>query len=275
MEGGLLNVIKSIYKLFDILNKEWHDATLLKQLTLEYSDIDKWIFTGFHYRLSWIFLLLFSLINKKYLGGIFGVLYGASLLSIGTWGFHGQPFVLTSLTNSVMVIIFTLRMFSEQSFLKKVILYSIGLPLLFLIGWLSIRLLMSLDNPKIYKPYMRFYEKEVQTSQKIKKWTCNNKDVKLVYYPGGYIQHFFTGLLPLTKYTAMYPWIAEVGQEEVIKALKKNDVFAIVFIIPTRIWGRQVTNYLEPLINFLENEYIKIEDWVFVSPALYSICPTP
>ncbi len=73
----------------------------------------------------------------------------------------------------------------------------------------------------------------------------------------------------------MYPWIAEVGQDEVIHALNNEDALVIVYIEPIEVWGRKVVNYLSPMINLVKDKYVQIDDWVFVSPSLYSVCPVP
>ncbi|GIV30325.1 MAG: hypothetical protein KatS3mg028_1391 [Bacteroidia bacterium] len=270
-EGGLLAVIQSIYQFLDIGQKEWYNFDLFKPLVFDYSDIDRWIFTGFHYRIAWIILFLYSILNRKFLAATFSILFGASLLSIGKIGFHGQPFVVTSLSVSALSIFLIFNKSSNYS-KKNLTFWVFGLLLLIFWGWLGFRLIESIKDLNSSRTYREQYKVHVEISNRIKKWTCESDDVRLIYYPAGYRQHFFTRLLPLTKYTAMYPWIAEVGQDEVIKALQKNDL-VIVYLEPIDVWGIELQDYLSPMIEYLRREYKPIDDWVFVSPLLYSVCP--
>lgn len=273
-EGGILAVAQSVYRVLDIGNKAWYNFDLFKPLLLVYQDIDQWIFTGFHYRFAWISLFAYLLFNKKLSTAFFSLFFGAYLLSVGKFGFHGQPFVITPLLVSSLTILLYLKTKFNNIYLNF-IRWALGLSLLFFMSWLCLRLIQSLNNPQNLISYREQYEVHIEIASRIKKWTCNKDDVNLIYYPAGYRQHFFTRLLPLTKFTTMYPWIAEVGQDEVIHALNNEDALVIVYIEPIEVWGRKVVNYLSPMINLVKDKYVQIDDWVFVSPSLYSVCPVP
>jgi len=272
-QGGLLSVLGNIHNFLGIGNRDWYNFDLYKPLVLNYSDIDKWIFTGFHYRIAWIILFFGSLFERKYLAAFFSLFFGASLLSIGQWGFHGQPFILTSIAVSTTVILTSIRRGNKGGLTSYIFTSVSGVILLFFMMWLSFRLVENINTPSIYKSYRNYYGEHIEIANKIRKWTCNRKDVKLLYYPAGYRQYFFTGLLPLTKYTALYPWIADIAQDDIIQALQNENVFVIVYIEPIDVWGIKVEEYLRPMIGFLKSRYKQIDDWVFVSPALYSACP--
>lgn len=271
-EGGLLTVIQSVYHILDIGLKEWYNFDLFKPLVLDYRDIDRWIFTGFHYRLAWIGLFVYLICNRKFLTATYSILFGASLLSVGKVGFHGQAFVMTSLLVSTLTIFSIFKSKSNSPIKKKRIIWAFGFLLLILLGWLGFRLVGAITDLDGSRSYRELYKAHVEISTRIKKWTCERDDVRLIYYPAGYRQHFFTRLLPLTKYTAMYPWIAEVGQDEVIKALQNNDL-VIVYLEPIDVWGIELQDYLSPMVDYLRREYKQIDDWVFVSPSLNAVCP--
>ena len=274
-EEGLLALAQSVYGVLDVGNKVWFNFDLFKPLVLDYRDIDRWIFTGFHYRFAWIGLFIYLLFNRKFAAAIFSLFFGASLLSVGEGGFHGQPFVLTSIFVSSLTIFLSLKNNLHKSSIKKIIIWMLGWVLLFFMSWLNFRLILSLNNPLTFMSYREGYKVHNEIANRIKKWSCDRNDVRLIYYPAGYRQHFFTRLLPLTKYTAMYPWTAEVGQDEVIQALRNEDALVIVYIEPIDIWGIKVVDYLSPMIDFVKEEFVQVDDWVFVSPSLYSFCPVP
>lgn len=268
-QGGLLSVFRTSYSLLNIGNKDWYNIDFYKPLT---SDIDKWLFTGFHYRIAWLFLFLLCLFDKRYLTAFFSLFFGASLLSIGYYGFRSQPFVITSIGVSILIILSAIRR-KKVLFLGDLLLYASSLALFFLMGWLCVRLIININNPIINTSYRDLYEGQIQIASKIKKWTCERKDVRLLFYPAGYIQHFFTRLLPLTQYTALYPWTSEIAQEEIIKSLQSEGGLVIAYIEQRDVWGIRIEEYMNPLIDYLRSQYKNIDDWVFVSPALYLACP--
>jgi hypothetical protein len=50
--------------------------------------------------------------------------------------------------------------------------------------------------------------------EEIRELSCNQEDVELAVFPINPIVYFVTGLPPASRYTFMYPWVAEVGQQE-------------------------------------------------------------
>ena len=78
--------------------------------------------------------------------------------------------------------------------------------------------------------------------------------------------------LPLTsRYLFMTPWVANVGQQEVISDLPGK--FAVVFIAKgTDFWGYQTKDFLRGLIDYLDQEYIEVEPNIYISPELKQYC---
>jgi hypothetical protein len=111
-------------------------------------------------------------------------------------------------------------------------------------------------------------------SSQILETACNRTDVMLADYPNGLYSYWFTGLKPATKYTFLWPWVAKVGQDEIIETLdQKQAEPVLVYMHEMEVWNKYSTQeYLAPLYDFLENNYVKVADGTYMSPRLASEC---
>jgi hypothetical protein len=107
----------------------------------------------------------------------------------------------------------------------------------------------------------------------VRSLSCNQKDVQMLYYPINPIVYFVTEIPPASKYSFMYPWVAEIGQQELINELKHNPA-AIILINTSRKAGtpRDVTTYLADTIQFLNQDYVSVGPNKWMSPQLASLC---
>jgi hypothetical protein len=97
--------------------------------------------------------------------------------------------------------------------------------------------------------------------------------VSLAYYPDGIAYYWFADMKPVSKYVFMWPWVAEVGLDEVIDELGREEELTIVVREDKLVWGLYDTkDYLQPLDEFLEENYHEVEDGIFLSPGLYAKC---
>jgi hypothetical protein len=103
--------------------------------------------------------------------------------------------------------------------------------------------------------------------------TCNQKDVQILYYPNNPIVYFVTEIPPASKYSFIYPWVAEIGQQELIDELKHNPA-ALILINTSRKEGtpQGVTTYLAETIRFLNQDYVYLGANKWMSPQLASLC---
>jgi hypothetical protein len=94
-------------------------------------------------------------------------------------------------------------------------------------------------------------------------------------YPINPIVHFVTSIPPVSKYVWMYPWVAEIGQDDLITELRDH-TSAIIWIRVERGAGSPVgvAAYMVDTIEFLNNEYqIVLKDAIWMSPELAEKCP--
>jgi hypothetical protein len=86
--------------------------------------------------------------------------------------------------------------------------------------------------------------------------------------------HFVSGIPPASRYVWMYPWVAEIGQDELISDLRNNPS-AIVWVNVDRgsTEENSAARYLADTIAFLDEEYVTLADEFWMSPELAQRCP--
>ncbi len=261
-----------IVKGLEITDKTWLNFNPIKPITGEYTQFDRWFFTGFLYRFAILAITLFLAAKKEFRAAAFVYLFAAATLVINKWDFRGQPFVLVSLIAISALITTEWRRDGNQRFLR-ITQNIVGVVVLGMVCWLCLRSGINIvQNLNAYgKVQFANYESD---AAHILDLTCHQSDVRLAHYPsGGNYHYWFTGLKPVSKYVYMWPWVAEVGLEDVINELGQKKVKAIVVIQETTIWGKYDTKvYLGPLIEFLDTNYQKVEEGVYLSPKLFNRC---
>lgn len=254
-----------------ITDKTWLNLDPFKPITAGYTDLDRWFFTGFLYRFSVIATTLFLAAKKQFRAAFFMYLFAASVLIINPWDFRGQPFILVSLWAVSTLITFEWWHDTSNTSLK-IFQIIIGFMVLAVTGWLCLRLSVNIYHKLNTYGESQFTEFK-DNSTYIQQLTCHQPDVLLAHYPGGSYYYWFTGMKPVSKYVFMWPWVAEVGLEDVIDELGQKQTLAIVVMHETVIWDKYDTKvYLRLLHNLLEINYHKVAEGIYISPALYLRC---
>jgi hypothetical protein len=107
----------------------------------------------------------------------------------------------------------------------------------------------------------------------IRELACDQEDLEISVFPINPIVYFVTGIPPASRYTFMYPWVAEVGQQELIAELRENPS-AVVNININRKAGSPdgPAAYMADTIEFLNETYFIIGDAFWMSPELAELC---
>jgi len=274
-ESNLVTRILEFFKMagtgFEVTNKRWLIFDPHKPITGEYGDFDRWFFTGFLYRSGLIVGVIFLVLMKKYLAALYMYLFAAATLVISRWGFRGQPFILISLVVISTTIIGD-GQHLENRFIKTgqtIIRVLLGIT----IFWLMFRAVNHyyVNQDKLtYETNFAWMDDE---AYRIKSLTCNQPEVRLAYYPGGTYMHWPTKMKPVSKYIYMWPWIAEVGLVDMINELDQEKLLAVVIRYDDLIWDIYDTHdYMRPLDEYLNREYKKVDEGVYLSPRLFRIC---
>jgi len=274
---GESNQVTRIFEFFQMAgkgleatNRIWLNFDPLKPITGGYSEFDQWFFTGFLYRVGLIIGAIFLILKKKYRAALFIYLFAAATLVISKWGFRGQPFFITALVAISAIII------GEWRYLENRYLDTGQTTARILLGAMILWLILRVVDHYYVNQDMLTYEANFAWTDyeayRIKSLTCNQPEVQLAYYPGGTYLHWPTKMKPVSKYIYMWPWVAEVGLSDVIDGLAQDRILAVVIRYDDLIWGYDTKDYMQPLDEYLNREYKKAVEGVYLSPRLFEIC---
>jgi len=284
---------------------QWFDLNPFKQIQIGEAQIDAWFFTGFLYRLGIIVASVLMVWpgsvtlapgasagvarsaseaipspagrllpngRNDVLSGTYLYLFAAATLLIAKVHFRSQAFILVAMTALASVMIGGVawdKMKPVWASAGK----TVRVIVLVMTMWLGLRLVgqMFLDRADLmYESNFKKYEREADRLQRL---ACDLPDVTLAYYPEGTYAYWFSGLQPASKYIFMWPWVAELGQEEAMREIGAQK-YAIVVVTDETVWDAYPTSdYLQPLLDYLNANFHKVGKETYLSPALFADCP--
>lgn len=250
------------------------------------SNYSTWIFSSFLFRLSILACVVALLVRGRGGVGAFVYIFSATLLVRQNTGLYTTGFTLVSIFAAFYLLIEQRRPHllskSQHNHNRTASLIRNTMPA----GWYSATLLIGLmwffaayrggyflvdhRGALIDNRHVTMYEK---LGSSIRDAACGQKDVQILYYPINPIVYFVTKIPPASKYTYMYPWVAEIGQQELIDELRQNPA-AVILINTSRKEGTPegVTTYLADTIRFLNRNYVYWGENKWMSPQLANLC---
>ncbi len=252
----------------NITDSAWLNFDPFYQISLQSTKFDTWAFTGLFYRIIIIFGSILLMIKKEYRTAWFIYLFSAASITISAWEFRAQAFVLISLFIACAIILGDFQVNKTRKLLSGInLLTRIAASIILFWGLLrSTTFLFQNHDQFLYSNTFANYE---TTGRHIKDLACNSPNVKLIDYPGGLYINWFSGLKPISRYSFMWPWVAEIGLPEVTQALSQTQIEAIVIREESVVWGLYDTrDFLLPLDKYLQENYKLIENNVYLSPEL-------
>ena len=245
-----------------------------------------WMFSSFLYRLSIIACILGLFLNRKLAAGIFLLLFAATMLPRTDEGIYAIGFVLVSLYAAFYLLV-ELRLpvlvraaaahgaqlqktaWSVVRYAWIVLLVVIGVMQLwsaFRGGYFITTNWFEITNDNHVTMYRSF-------GDDIRQAACGQEDVELAVFPVNPIVYFVSEISPASRYTYMYPWVAETGQDELIQTLSEHHS-AVVWIQQGRKRDSPdgVANYMADTIEFLNKNYVRYRGNYWMSPELAEIC---
>lgn len=245
-----------------------------------------WIFSSFLCRLSILACVAALILQHKVTAGIFLYIFSAALLVRANTGLYTTGFTLVSLFAGMFLLFESRRpeLFSKDvsdqgrvaSFARSItpagwfgLILVVG-GMQFFTAFRGGYYLLEHWDELMNNRHVTMYEK---LGDEIHALTCNQKNVQILYYPTNPIVYFVTEIPPASKYGFMYPWVAEVGQQELINELKHNPA-AVIMINTSRKEGtpQGVTSYLAETIQFLNQDYVYLGENKWMSPQIANLC---
>lgn len=267
------DVFFQLRSLLDITNRSWLNIDIMRPIAKDvYGDFDKWIFTAFLYRLALVVSCILLLVQRKYAAAAFIYLFSAAVLVIGSGEFRGAGFILVALVVACGLVTGAWtpqpsgkRMLRGAQFVVRGV---VACMLIWLIVRVSTYTAANLHTYS-YEATFQGYQNEAHRFRSA--IACNRTDVALAFYPGEPLYYWFTDMMPVSRYTFMFPWVAEIAVPDVIKSLGEHD--SAVFIPDVEIWGTYRTDdYLKDVLVYLEQNYVQVENDWYVSPAIAAQC---
>lgn len=275
------SALRTGLKALDLFAPRWMNPDPLRPIN--YLHPDRWLFTGFLYRVSIILAGIVLLRRRTLLAAAFIYSFAAILIAaVGDERFRAVPFIVLALFSAAWFVAGEWQHagLSAES-LWQVLPRSTGGHVLVLVaraivglmlGWLLVRGAAVIIQDRRWLSYAANFGKYDQQVEILKALSCRRSDVSLAYYPADPLVHFFSGMRPASRYMIMLPWIAEIALPEVTHDLESKE--AIVYIeLRGEIWGRKNREYLAGLTRFLDAKYTKLSDRLYVSPRLAKECP--
>jgi hypothetical protein len=252
-----------------IVDSRWLNFDPFKAISS--SSFDSWAFTGFLFRLAVIVGTILLLVQKDYRAGGFLYLFSAAMLLNRPQGFRAAGFIMVALVAASAVITGAWWKNVNKNIMRLRV--AAGALIGFMVIWLGLRVAVHsyLQDPGNLS-WERHFARHEATAAEFERMACGQSGVLLGFYPGPGYAHWFTEMEPVSGYWLMYPWVAEVGLDDVLETLNQAGVRAIVRIRGREVKGYDPRDYLRPLSEYLDENYVRVSDGVYLSPTLASLC---
>ncbi len=284
-------IVQYLVSGLDIFNPRWvtHMSPFLPLNTYrsvslaDENQYAAWAFSGFLSRLSILACVVGLLLRRRIAAGVFLYTFSAALVVRAADGLYAIGFTLVSLLAAFYLLSElrrpgVVRALAPASIpIQKGLARLVWVGLLVVIGgmqtWSAFRGAYFLADNTAALRYDRHITQYNKFGRDIRALACDQPDLELAVFPVNPIVYFVTRIPPATKYTFMYPWVAEIGQQEVIDHLR-SDPPVVVWINVERGAGTPggVSTYMADTIQYLNDNYILVDAGLWVSPELSRRC---
>jgi hypothetical protein len=245
-----------------------------------------WIYAGLLFRLSILACGLGLILNRGYAAGVFVYVFAAALMVRQDAGLYAIGFTLVSLLAGFYALVHLrhpvalrsqasgtkrgsgLRRFSAGVWLAALVVIA------FMQAWSAFRGGYFIFDHRFEFRNDRHITLYDQFGDEFSDFACGRQGLELTVLPINPLVHFVSGIPPASRYVWMYPWVAEIGQDELISDLRNNPS-AIVWVNVDRgsTEENSAARYLADTIAFLDEEYVTLADEFWMSPELAQRCP--
>lgn len=237
--------------------------------------IDYWFFGGFMYRLGIIVFCFLWLIKKKPIMAVWFYIFSASLLTRHEAGLHAVPFIMFALFTLSALVTERQEITYKNKYSASFAAFGLSIIKLTLI------FMMLIFSANIYLTnykYRHAWQYEVKFSGfeeaagYLKTFECGMEKTKYLVYPLDPLLYFMLDREPASKYIFFAPWVADVGQQELLENLKTEPYVIVKLDMDGNLLGYSAEDFLKDIKAYLDQDYVIVADGVWQSPALYSYC---
>lgn len=236
-----------------------------------------WLLGGFAFRLGVLLATVQLLVQRQIRAAITLYVIAVSLLLRSEVFFRAQPVALYGFTLAAMAAALAIApadsQASWQATAGRWVARASALAAALLIGlsaWHGAAILQANSGQLSYESNFGYLEK---LAREIGDQACG-QPVQLAYYPTETFLYFFSEEQPVGRFLFFFPWIAEVGTDETLSALRADADTPTLVVIDRdgQVWGHPNAEYMAPLLRYLDAHYYQIDDNTFRSPALEAVC---
>jgi hypothetical protein len=246
-----------------------------------FRQLNSWVFTALFFRISIIFTSIILFLKRKYLSGAFLLLIGGFTYYQGSAFFHGLPYYYIAIACAAYTSVecgnLLLKRFRSKfikplkSQINTLVTLILSLTITVMFAILSVRLVEYWITHRSELSYTSQFTYYMNDSVYIKQFACGYEGASLIAIPSYPWMYFYSGLPPASSYFFLLPWVAEIGEDQVISELSGKPT--IVYISKdAEVWSYKVKDYLADLISYLDNNYIQVDKNVYISPLLDEYC---
>jgi hypothetical protein len=242
-----------------------------------------WIFSSLLFRLSILLGALGLLLKRRFLPAIFLYVFAAALLTRAETSWHAVPFIWLSLfAGAYFIVNFStipnlgLTRLSGMKLADRISSAVWGLVFavfLLMYGWSAAAGAYFLIDNHAALNDRHFVNRLARFGDQLRSLSCNQDDLRLLIYPYNPMVYFVTQIPPASKYMFMHPWVAQVAMPELIPELGQQDSTIIEVKTAKTVWQQYaVKDYLADLIIYLDQNYQRVNDTLWMSKALAKQC---
>lgn len=265
--------VRNLFNLLGLFSK-W-ELDPLRILSIWNDNNQNWLFIGFLLRLSVIATSVALVLQRKFYIASFVYFFATALLSMqnGYPSFHLMPFILFGFSTTAYFLLgITSNRFSiENKLIHGSWLIAYGI-IASLSLWLVFMSTVFISKNADMLTHKVSFERDEKLAKHITRDLACGEDIYIGFYPGNPYVNFFAEAKPISKYMFLYPWVAEIGEKDVIE-FADNNMSVIYLYKDLPVWGYQAEDYLSDLLTYLNANYIEVEPDLYVHPQLLEICP--
>ena len=269
-----LDWISQTVKLLGITDPIWTSNINPKgNIEVGAATFDHWLFTGFLTRYIILSTTIMLLIKKEWLSAGLLYFFSSALLVVNEPGFRTQPVFLVGLAGFSLILVRLPQLISQIKIVRYIQIANVIIITL-MMAWVSLRCAKYnlVWSEKFTKEASNTYDPYIEVIENLK--CANDGSVYMAAYPGSTYIYWVSDFLPVKGYLYMWPWVADYNLEGVIEEMSDPDYRAYAIIHKEcSIWDHfECKDFLGPLIDYLEKNYISINDTLYISPAQFKTC---
>ncbi|GEM_PF-5084630 len=264
----LKNIIPAILKLLHLFDPQWFNGSLEISFSKN-RGLDAGLLTGWAYRFFLLLLCFALLLRKRYRASVYAYGSAAILTSLHGMHFRALPFLFIAVyAVSVLATDFPKTGSHQAGGKVSVGLSRIAsvLAILMALTW-QFRFSSATYSDANRLTYEATFGHMARQAEKIHDLTQGDDSIKVAFYPGNIDLYFWVQNRPLCRYIYLWPWVAEIGMDEVIDALKHEKA---LLILTTRgdVWNRPHREFLSQLIHYTQTSCHALGNETYLSHSV-------